>query len=147
MKRVHYIAAEMFGYSYDNYYEKVEMGHIRFTKYMPDNVRMMEKAEKEQWSDVRLAKQLEVEIGKLVEFKSAYADAVRIVDADNSANAYIEGIKQSLKNAIEAGLESEADFNQLVSQILYRTADLSLLLREEEKELWEYSQIFRDWEE
>lgn len=146
MKRVHYIAAEMFGYSYENYYDKVTMGHIRFTKYMPDDVKAVEQAEQEEWSNERLAKKLNVSVSKLEVVRAAYIDAVKLVDAGDSVDKYIEGVIQSVKNAVEIGLKSEVDINQLVSQILYRTSDLSFLLREEEDELWTYSEKLRDWE-
>lgn len=33
-----YLAAEMYGYSYDYYQDKVDIRHERFTKYMSEDV-------------------------------------------------------------------------------------------------------------
>jgi hypothetical protein len=46
--------------------------------------------------------------------------------------------------ALEEGLNSAEDIDDLVGQICYRAADLAYLLDMEEKELSEYSIILRD---
>ena len=46
MKYIHYIAAEMYGYSYGRYADKLEIRHIRFTKIMPNTIRTMQKQKK-----------------------------------------------------------------------------------------------------
>ena len=145
MERVHYLAAEIFGYSYDHYQEKIEMRHIRFTKYMPEDVKVMELAEKENWSDEELADKLDIDLDKAVDYEKALINAKRIVDAENAMRSYIEGIKESIDSVVESGIENEQDINKLVSQILYRTADFGFLLKNEGDELWQYSEMLRDY--
>lgn len=145
MERVHYLAAEIFGYSYDHYQEKIEMGHTRFTKYMPEDVMVMELAEKTNWSDKELADKLDIDLDKAVDYKKALINAKRIVDAENSMKSYIEGVKESIDSVVESGIENEQDINKLVSQILYRTADFGFLLKNEGDELWQYSEMLRDY--
>jgi len=147
MNRVHYLAAEMHGYSYEHYQEKLEMRHIRFTKHMPDYVKVMELAEKEQWSDEMLADKLEVDLDKVGDYKKSFILAKRIVDSENSAKSYIEGIKASVKIAVDSGITDEQDINNLVSQILYRTVDFGFLLKNDKKELHQYSRILKDYGE
>ncbi len=47
MKRIHFLAAEIWGYSFAWYAGKVEMDHERFTEVMPDMVRTIARAEEE----------------------------------------------------------------------------------------------------
>ena len=56
MKRIHLLAAEVFAYSFENYKNHLGIGNLRFDKYMPDMVRALESAEKENWTNERLAK-------------------------------------------------------------------------------------------
>ena len=145
MEREHFLAAEIYGYSYDHYQEKIEMGHIRFTKIMPEDARLVEIADKENWSDEKLAEKLEVNLDKIEYYKKALNYAKRIVDAENSMKSYIESIKVSVETAVDSGIEDEHDINNLVSQILFRTADFGFLLKDEGNELWQYSKKLRDY--
>ena len=53
-------------------------------------------------------------------------------------------VKQSIIYALEKGLNSSEDINDLVGQICYRAADLAYLLDMEQKELPDYSELLRD---
>lgn len=44
MKRYDYIAAEMFGYSYSHYQDKIDIGNRRFYRIMPNEVKLLEKS-------------------------------------------------------------------------------------------------------
>lgn len=60
MKRYDYLAAELFGYSYQHYQEKLEIRHPRFSKYLPNVVRTLEKGINESWSDEKIANEIEI---------------------------------------------------------------------------------------
>jgi hypothetical protein len=52
-------------------------------------------------------------------------------------------VRYSIKYAVEEGLETEEDFDQLATQICYRAADLAVLLEIEDKQLSDYSRELR----
>ena len=54
------------------------------------------------------------------------------------------GVKQSIIYALEKGLNSSEDIDDLVGQICYRAADLAYLLDLEQKQLSDYSELLRD---
>jgi DNA-directed RNA polymerase specialized sigma subunit len=143
MNRIQYLSAEIYGYSYDNYQEKVEMRHVRFTKYMPQTIKILEKAELKPISDADLAKKLEIEIDKIEEWKEVYKSAKMVVDAGNAGDSFKIGIKETVKNFVEEEKMNEEKINELVEQILYRTADFGFLLKRENKEISDYSEMFR----
>ena len=153
MKREHYLAAEIYGYSYDHYNEKIKMGHERFSKYMPRDIEILEQSEKENWSEQRMAKALEIEIYQVKSFKDSFARAKKIVDQENAARSYIAALEASVESVVSNTLTKIADTDiepttlskQLVAQILYCTSDFGHLLAKEEKELYEYGQILRDY--
>ncbi len=45
MRRIHSLAAEVFGYSYDHDQDHLEVGNTRFNRYVPDDIRTFERAE------------------------------------------------------------------------------------------------------
>jgi len=143
VNRIHYLAAEVYGYSYDNYQEKVEMGHVRFTKYMPQAIKILEKAEIEPISNSELAKKLEIEVDKIDEWKEAYKRAKEIVDAGSAGASFKTGVRETVKNYVEEDKINKESIDALVEQILYRTADFGNLLKRENKELYEYSEMLR----
>ena len=143
MNRVQYLAAEVFGYSYDHYQEKVEMRHIRFTKYMPNTIRQLEKAESDSISDIKLAEIVEIDVDKIKGLKEAFENAKRIVDTKNAGVSFENGVRASVKNFMEKENIQGVNVENLVEQIFYRAADLGFLLKEENKELSDYSEMLR----
>ena len=51
MERKHLLAAELNAYSFANYADHLGIGNNRFEMYMPDEVLLLERAEREGWSD------------------------------------------------------------------------------------------------
>ena len=143
MDRKFLLAAEIYSYSYDNYADHIPVENLRFTKYMPENALALENADNKNWSDERIAKKLEVTLEYAKELRTAYKKAVQIVDAENAAQSFREGVKQSIEYSLEEGLKSDGEIEKLVTQICYRAADLSYLLSLEGKELFEYSSELR----
>ncbi len=144
MKRIHYLAAEIFFYSYDNY-----DGHLgineRFDKLMPHDARLLDDAlETGSIDSKQLAEELDLAEDGVIEFLQRAKDARRIVDAASPAAGFREGVKQSIQVAIKEGLKEEADIDALVGQICYRTADLSFLLKQRDERLEKYSEELRD---
>lgn len=145
MKRIHYLAAEIFSYSYDNY-----DGHLgindRFDKLMPHDARLLEDALESDSIDAgQLAEQLGIPEDGAIEFLQRAKDARKIVDAATPAAGFREAVKQSIQVALNQGITDEAEIDALVEQICYRTADLSYLLKQRDEPLDKYSEELRVW--
>ena len=135
------LAAETYSYSYDNYAD--HRGNVRFDRYMPDDVRILDRATREWWPLARVANELErseEEAGLLL---SAFRDALEVVDAPTPAESFRRSVRQAIKRALAEGLESEDQIEGLVVQICYRAADLSFLLRTLDEPLHKYSDLLR----
>ena len=135
------LAAETYSYSYDNYAD--HRGNARFDRYMPDDVRVLDRATRESWPLNRIAKELdrsEEEAGLLI---SAFRDALDVVDAPTPAESFRRSVRQVIKRAVREGIESEEQIEALVIQICYRAADLSFLLRSRDEPLHKYSDLLR----
>ncbi len=52
-----------------------------------------------------MASKLEVEIDDIEKMKQALDRAIKIVDNSNAGEIFIAGIKQSIKNAMDKGLD------------------------------------------
>ncbi len=143
MKRIHFLAAELFSYSYDNYEGHLGIGNARFDKLMPDEAVLMERAEREGWTDEQIAAESDYEIEDISRWRSKFREALNIVDAETPALSFMRGVKASIEYAVSQGLSDEKSIDNLVGQICYRAADLSCLLKKEGKPLWKYSQELR----
>jgi hypothetical protein len=66
-----------------------------------------------------------------------------VVDAPSPEASFREAIRQSIMFALEEGLETEADIDDLVTQICYRVSDLDELLQLRGHQLSQYSNHFR----
>lgn len=143
MKRHHFLAAELYSYSFDNYRSHLEVGNLRFTQYMPAEVECLERAEAEDWPDEKLAKELDVALDRVSELREGLGRAKDVIDAPTPAEAFRRGVRYSIKNAVEDGLTSVEDIERLVVQICYRAADMSLLLDLGGRTLSDYSAALR----
>ena len=135
------LAAETYSYSYDNYAD--HEGNPRFDRYMPDDVRVLDRATRESWPLSRVATELdrsEEEAGLLL---SAFSDALEVVDAPTPAESFRRSVRQVIKRALREGVETEEQIEAFVIQICYRTADLSFLLRARNEPLHQYSDLLR----
>jgi hypothetical protein len=145
MTRDQMLAAEVFAYSFDNYADHLEIGNPRFEKYMPEDVRNIARANAEGWSAARLAKVLKIKEEDVEDWKRRYSDAIEIVDAATPAKAFRNAIRQTLARELEGHNLSHAELESLVTQVCYRTADLSYLLARRDEPLSKYSKALR-WE-
>jgi len=143
MDREKILAAETFSYSYANYANHLGIGHVRFEELMPQDVRTLEQAEQEGWPLKKLAQALECNEDIAERFRVSYIRAKDIVDAPNAAESFRRGVRYSILNAVEEGLNGEAEIERLVTQICYRAADLAYLLDQEDRELSHYSKDLR----
>ena len=143
MKRKHLLAAETFRYSYANYADHLESRNVRFTKYMPDDVATLERAEREGWDDATLARVLNVPAENAQRLREFYREALDVVDAPTPAESFRRGVRYSIRYALQEGLETEDDVEALVVQICYRAADLAYLLDMTGERLSEYSAALR----
>jgi len=144
MDREKLLAAETFSYSYANYADHLGIGHIRFEKLMPHDVRILERAEREDWPIQKLARALEVDEEMAERFRVSYSRAKDIIDAPHAGESFRRGVRYSIQDALKEGLQSEANIERLVTQICYRTTDLAYLLDLERKSLADYSEYLRE---
>jgi hypothetical protein len=135
------LAADTFSYSYDNY--AVHEGNLRFDEYMPNDVRILDRADREAWDIDRLAKELGVDEALATDLLERYRGALQIVDAPNPAESFRRSIRRVIHQARKEGLESDEQLEALVIQICYRVADLSFLLRSGNEPLHKYSDLLR----
>jgi len=142
MKRIHYLAAEIFSYSYDNY-----EGHLginaRFDEVMPRDARLLELGVDGKVELKEVAARLEIDEDVALDLLRRTQRARRVVDAENPAEAFREGVRQSIELALEKGLEDPAALDSLVVQICYRAADLGFLLKEAGQALHDHSEQLR----
>ena len=143
MNKKQLMAAETFAYSYANYADHLGIND-RFDKYMPDDLKIIEKIVTKGGSADDLAAKLDVDKDIAEGLISSYLVAKKIVYAENVVESFRLGVKQSIIYALEQGLNSSKDIDDLVGQIAYRTADLAYLLDLEQKELSDYSELLRD---
>lgn len=137
------LAAELHAYSYANYENHLGIGNIRFDELMPHDVDILERAEREQWNDARIAEALEIPEEKVEEWQRSFQEAKAIVDAPTAAESFRRGVRYSILYAIENGLTDEGAIERLVTQICYRAADFGFLLDMEGKRLSDYSKELR----
>ena len=147
MTREQLLAAEIFSYSFANYADHLGIGHLRFEKHMPDTARSLERAEKEAWSDERLAKAMKVEVSDVPEWRKRYRDAVEVVDASSPAEAFRRAVRQLLASEFRRHQIGDADLESAVQQVCYRAADLSYLLDQRNEKLSDYSNELRSEEQ
>lgn len=143
MDRLKLLAAELFGYSFANYEEHLGIGNERYERLMPETVETLETAEREGWSISQIAAELDVEIERAKQLLEGFVRARDVVDAENPAEAFRHGVRFSIMDALEEGLEGPESIENLVTQICYRAADLAVLLEQEGQSLSRYSRHLR----
>ncbi|HKQ79129.1 MAG TPA: hypothetical protein VJ810_35870 [Blastocatellia bacterium] len=143
MEKKYLLAAELFNYSYANYDDHLGIGNTRFDKLMPETFEILERAIREGWDDSQIAEALEVEEETVGEWRGHYQRAKDIIEAANAAESFRRGVRYSIKYEVKKGLKTEEDIEKLVVQVCYRAADLAVLLKNENKELSDYSEELR----
>ena len=143
MNRAQLLAAEIFGYSFANYADHLGIGNVRYERLMPEDVETLETAEREGWPATKIAAALEVDIERAEEFLEAVQRAREVVDAENPAEAFRNGVRFSIWQALEEGLHDPESVEKLVTQICYRAADMAFLLERAGKTLSQYSRHLR----
>ncbi|HEX5076831.1 MAG TPA: hypothetical protein VFW03_26725 [Gemmatimonadaceae bacterium] len=142
MERKHLLAAELFAYSFANYADHLGVND-RFDKFMPEEVALLESAEREAWSDDRVARALKCDVADVPGWRDRFRRAVAIVDAPTPAEAFRRGVRDSIAQALDEGLSSTAAIESLVTQVCYRAADLAVLLQRAGMTLDDYSEELR----
>ena len=145
MNKRHLMAAETFCYSYANYADHLGI-NVRFDKYMPRDVGILERAEIDKWGLPKLAERLKVDVDTAASIYENYLKAKKVVYAKNAVQSFKEAVSHSIKYALEQGLETEKDIEKLVGQIGYRASDLACLLELEKRSLSDYSFELRQFD-
>ncbi len=144
MERKHFLAAEVYGYSYENYAGHLEVNNSRFTQLMPDDIATLQKALDEEWDDAKLAEALKIDEDKAEFWRQLYRDALAIIDAETRVQSFRTAVRVSIRNSMAEGISDEDFIERLVTQICYRVADLSYLLSEEGSPLSMYAEQLRE---
>jgi len=143
VNRAQLLAAEIFGYSFANYADHLGIGNVRYERLMPEDAETLETAEREGWPASQIAVALEVDVERAEGLLVAFQRAREVVDAENPAEAFRNGVRFSIWHALEEGLHDPESIEKLVTQICYRAADLAFLLEREGKTLSRYSRHLR----
>ena len=143
MSQKQILAAETFAYSYANYADHLDI-NPRFDEYMPNDIDVIEKVVKQGESAEKIASKLRIDKDDAAHLLESYLIAKEIVSAKNAAESFRRGVKASIVYAIEKGLKTEEDIENLVVQICYRAADFAYLLDLEGKVLSDYSETLRE---
>ena len=117
--------------------------NIRFDELMPNDVDILEQAEREGWDTSQLARALEIPEERVPDWIASYQEAKDVVDALNAAESFRCGVRHSIQYAVEKGLKDQDDIEKLVTQVCYRAADLAYLLDMEGERLSDYSRDLR----
>jgi hypothetical protein len=143
VNRAQLLAAEIFGYSFANYADHLGIGNVRYERLMPKDAETLETAEREGWPASKIATTLAVDVEQAEELLEALQRAREVVDAENPAEAFRNGVRFSIWQALEEGLHDAESIEKLVTQICYRAADLAFLLEQAGKTLSQYSRHLR----
>jgi len=154
LDRYHLLAAEIFGYSFDNYRNHLGIDNIRYEQIMPDDARLLERAVTENWSAARVAKAMceatptlpglpaltEKQCQNLLD---ACRNALHVLDAGTPAESFRNAVRLCIQRALEKGLSDPESVEALVTQICFRASDLSVLLEQNGESLSQYSDDLR----
>jgi hypothetical protein len=143
MERRHFLAAQIYGYSYTHYAENLEKENLRFTTLMPGEVEILEQAEREDWEPNRLAEALGIEEDKVSLWQDLYQASKHIVDAGTCVDSFRASIRFILKAAASESLDKDEVVERIAAQICYQTADLGYLLDQENRRLSDYGNRLR----
>lgn len=144
MERKHFLAAQIYGYSYIRYAENLDEENIRFTTLMPGEVEVLEQAERENWEPNRLAEALGIEEEKVGLWQELYRNSKYIVDAGSCVESFRASIRSILRNAASESLIENEIVERIITQICYQTADLGYMLDLEDKRLSDYANRLRE---
>ncbi|EMI42320.1 MULTISPECIES: hypothetical protein [Pirellulaceae] len=133
------LAADIFGYTYDNYLGHLQIGNERYESLMPRDAKLLEKAVVERWSILRISEKLEVDVEQAGKLLVLTKDALERYEAANPAEFFRVAVRQMVEEAVSEGLSDEKDVNELVSQICHVASDMAVLLKAEKSEMVEYS--------
>ena len=143
MTREQLIAAEIYGYSFDNYEDDLGVGNVRYEELMPEAVKTLERAVNEGWPTSKAAELLKVDLEEVPELTAAFDRARQIVDAENPAALFRNAVRFSIQDAVSEGLYDADSIELLVTQICYRAADLAFVLKAKGETLSRYSRHLR----
>ena len=143
MNRIHFLAAELFTYSFENYKNHLGIGHTRFEEIMPEFAEQLELAVKEGWSNSKISRTLEIDESEIPLWKKSLQQALALVDAKTPVQSFRTGVTYSIVHALEEGLSTPEEIEALATQICYRVSDLSVMLDEREQQLSMYSDELR----
>ena len=142
MERIHFLAAEIFSYSYANYDDHLGINE-RFDTLMPHDAEILETALKEEWPIEKVAQELDASTETTRKLLFSVEGALEVVDAENPAESFRNAVRQSIEVAIKDGLATTEAIESLVTQICYRAANLGLVLDKKGHHLSQYSRHLR----
>jgi hypothetical protein len=94
MTKTHLLAAELYSYSYDNYADHLAVRNVRLTKLMPTDVKKLQRAEAEEWSKERIARQSKIGDEEVDELMECFQAAKKIIFTQNSSETFRQRIEK-----------------------------------------------------
>src|SRR2546427_13191358 len=110
---------------------------------MPEDVEPLEPAGGEGGPAATIAAALEVDVERAEELLEAFQRAREVVDAENPAEAFRNGVRFSIWHALDEGLGDPEAIEKLGTRICYCAANLAFLLEREGKALSRYPRHLR----
>jgi hypothetical protein len=96
MERIHFLAAEIFSYSYANYDDHLGINE-RFDTLMPNDAEILETALKEEWPIDKVAQELDTSTETARKLLLSVQEALEVVDAENPAESFRNAVRQSIE--------------------------------------------------
>jgi hypothetical protein len=143
LNRTHLLAAEVYGYSFQNYEDHLGIGNQRYDKIMPERAMLLEQAVSENWPIATVAARLEISAEDAENLLDVFRKASAVIDAESPAESFRNAVRFLVQDAASEGLSSGDAIEKLVTQICYRAADLSYLLDLRDERLSRYSKHLR----
>ena len=82
------------------------MRNYRFTKYMPDSIRILIKASNENWDDEKLASKLEIDFDQVKFWKKTFNKAQSTMNVKHAGEFFKRSIRKSILEAVDSGLSN-----------------------------------------
>ena len=131
MKRIHYLAAETFSWSYPDYQNHLKMRSPVFSTDLPRIVDLLERGEQEGWDSGRLSIALECGQAKAEEWQARFRRALEVVDAPTPAASLRASFAQTLNPSAGGNPASAERTDDLLAKLCRKAGDFLFRLAAE----------------
>ncbi|MGK7396769.1 MAG: hypothetical protein ACNS62_19490 [Candidatus Cyclobacteriaceae bacterium M3_2C_046] len=132
MDKYKLLAAEMNGFRYADYYN--HLGNLHFDTILPNEVKRLEKAAQENWSDDQISRELKLDREVARKKLRKYKLAKKLIESPGLAEFLRRSLRETLKTCASI---SEEEQEQMVENICQRMTDLGFMLERRNQQLHE----------